>query len=125
VSIDDLTDIALWTVVCGVLGARLYYVFTKFSDYKADSFIETVKNIFSFRDGGLAIYGGIICGCLLCIASTLQTYGMADRTLQAWGMQGTTAGKSGFITAMYMIIVPFLGLLFKKRPSWIAIERTS
>ncbi len=67
------------------------------------------------------LLGGVICGCLLCAASTLQTYGMADRTLQAWGMQGTTAGKSGFITAMYMIIVPFLGLLFKKRPSWIAI----
>lgn len=57
------------------------------------------------------IVGGIVCGCLLCIASTVQTY----------GLKYTTAGKSGFITAMYMIIVPFLGLLFKKRPSMIAL----
>ncbi len=57
------------------------------------------------------VLGGVICGCLLCAASTLQTY----------GLQHTTAGKSGFITAMYMIIVPFLGLLFKKKPTLIAI----
>ena len=31
VKVDDLIDIALWTVVLGVLGARLYFVFTKFS----------------------------------------------------------------------------------------------
>lgn len=58
------------------------------------------------------ILGGVVCGCLLCLASTLQTY----------GLKYTTAGKSGFITAMYMIIVPFLGLLFKKKPSWIAVS---
>ncbi len=57
------------------------------------------------------LIAGIVCGCLLCTASTLQTY----------GLKYTTAGKSGFITAMYMIIVPFLGLLFKKRPSVIAL----
>ena len=82
VSVDDLTDIALWTVVCGVLGARLYYVFTKFSDYKTDSFIETIKNIFSFRDGGLAIYGGIICGCtaiiVCCIVKKITPFKVTD-----------------------------------------------
>ncbi len=57
------------------------------------------------------LLGGVVCGCLLCIASTLQTYGLQD----------TTAGKSGFITAMYMIIVPFLGLLFRKKPTVIAV----
>lgn len=67
------------------------------------------------------LISGIICGCLLCTATTLQTYGMADRLLQGFGLHGTTAGKSGFITAMYMILVPFLGLFFKKRPSWIAV----
>lgn len=71
VLVDDLIDIALWTVVCGVLGARLYFVFTKFDMYKSDSFGETLKNIFSFRDGGLAIYGGIICGCAAIIICCL------------------------------------------------------
>ena len=51
------------------------------------------------------LIGGIICGTLLCIASTLQT----------WGMVYTTSGKSGFITAMYMIIVPIIGLFIGKK----------
>ena len=49
--------------------------------------------------------GGLICGVLLCLASTLQT----------WGMVYTTSGKSGFITAMYMIFVPIIGLFIGKR----------
>jgi drug/metabolite transporter (DMT)-like permease len=55
------------------------------------------------------IIGGIICGVLLCIASTVQTY----------GMKYTTAGKSGFITAMYMILVPIVSIFMGKkiRPS--------
>ena len=51
------------------------------------------------------LIGGITCGVLLCIASTLQT----------WGMMYTTSGKSGFITAMYMIFVPIIGLFAGKK----------
>ena len=51
------------------------------------------------------IIGGIICGALLCAAGTLQT----------WGMVYTTSGKSGFITAMYMIFVPIIGLFAGKK----------
>ena len=51
------------------------------------------------------LIGGVICGALLCLASTLQT----------WGMVYTTSGKSGFITAMYMIIVPIIGLFIGKK----------
>ncbi len=52
------------------------------------------------------IVGGTICGVLLCIATTLQTAGMIY----------TSPGKSGFITAMYMIIVPIIGLFLGKKP---------
>lgn len=51
------------------------------------------------------LVGGLICGILLCLGSTLQT----------WGMVYTTSGKSGFITAMYIIIVPVIGLFIGKR----------
>ncbi|MDD6762043.1 MAG: DMT family transporter [Clostridiales bacterium] len=52
------------------------------------------------------VAGGIICGALLCAASTVQTAGMVY----------TSPGKAGFITALYMIIVPIIGLLTGKRP---------
>lgn len=48
-----------------------------------------------------------ICGVLLCAASTVQTY----------GIKYTTPGKSGFITAMYIIFVPILSLITGNRVS--------
>ncbi len=48
--------------------------------------------------------GGLCCGVLLTIASTLQQTGIAY----------TSAGKAGFITALYIVIIPILGLLIKK-----------
>ena len=45
---------------------------------------------------------GAICGVFLCIASTLQTYGLIY----------TTTAKSGFLTALYIIFVAILGLFF-------------
>ncbi len=60
------------------------------------------------------IIGGLICGLCLCVASTLQTMGMVY----------TSPGKSGFITALYMVIVPIIGLFTgkKTRPViWISV----
>ncbi len=56
------------------------------------------------------VLGGICCGTFLACASIFQQMGIVY----------TTAGKAGFITAMYMIIVPVIGfVLFKKRNTWI------
>lgn len=52
---------------------------------------------------------GICCGLCLCIASNLQQVGI---TL------GTPAGKAGFLTACYILIVPILGLFLKKKCGW-------
>lgn len=49
--------------------------------------------------------GGICCGLALCVASNFQQFGMT----------GTTVGKAGFITALYVVIVPIFGLFMKKR----------
>lgn len=51
------------------------------------------------------ILGGIACGVLLCAATTLQTAGMVY----------TSPGKSGFITALYMVFIPIIGWFFGKR----------
>lgn len=66
ISFDDLIDVALWTVVLGIIGARLYYVLTSLDKYIPEpfDFVEFIKNVFNLRNGGLAIYGGIICGIL-------------------------------------------------------------
>ncbi len=51
------------------------------------------------------ICGGIICGIILCVSATLQTY----------GLKYTTAGKAGFVTAMYMVFVPIYSLFLGKK----------
>ncbi len=72
VKVDDLIDVALWTVILGVIGARLYYVLTTLDQYipKPFNFGQFIKNIFNLRNGGLAIYGGIICGILGIVIAT-------------------------------------------------------
>lgn len=52
------------------------------------------------------LIGGLVCGAFHCVAACLQQGGIA---------LGTSSGKSGFITAMYIIFVPIIGLLFKKK----------
>ena len=82
VKVDDIFDIAIWTVIFGVIGARLYYVFTKFENFRGETIIDTLKNIFNLRDGGLAIYGGIICGCatiiVCCILKKINPLKVVD-----------------------------------------------
>lgn len=53
------------------------------------------------------LIGGVFCGIVLGAASAFQQYGIAD---------GTDAGKSSFITALYVVIVPIMGIFLKKRP---------
>ena len=67
---DFYWDMALVTVITGVIGARLYYVIFSWDSYKND-----LLSIFNLRQGGLAIYGGIIGGLLAILAySKIKKY---------------------------------------------------
>lgn len=56
---DMYWDLALITIIVGVMGARLYYVAFSWDSYK-----DNLKSILNLREGGLGIYGGIIAGFL-------------------------------------------------------------
>lgn len=56
-------------------------------------------------DTKITIKGGICCGLALCAAALLQQY----------GIMYTTVGKAGFITTLYIIMVPIFGIFLKKR----------
>ncbi len=53
----------------------------------------------------MVLIGGICCGTVLFIASSFQQFGVSY----------TTAGKAGFITTLYVVVVPILSILLKKR----------
>ena len=54
----------------------------------------------------VTIVGGICCGIVLCVASNLQQFGMYF---------DTDAGKAGFITSLYIVLVPILGMFLGKK----------
>lgn len=64
------------------------------------------------------ILGGTLCGTLLFLASTMQQLGM---------YYGAKAGKAGFLTACYILIVPIIGIFLRKKCSgkiWIGVILT-
>lgn len=62
----------------------------------------------------ITITGGICCGLAICAASLFQQFGILH----------TTVGKAGFITTLYIVIVPVLGIFMRKKIQgkiWIAV----
>lgn len=60
------------------------------------------------EDKKALIVGGVLCGILLFVSSSLQQI----------GIKYTSAGKAGFITACYIVIVPLIGIFIKKTSGW-------
>ena len=65
------------------------------------------KSKVSKKDIKVTITGGIVCGLCLFVASSLQQF----------GIQYTSVGKAGFLTTLYIILVPIIGIFFKKKVS--------
>ena len=60
------------------------------------------------------VIGGICCGVILAVASALQQFGICY----------TTVGKAGFITTLYIVMVPLAGVFWKKKVAgrvWISV----
>ena len=64
--------------------------------------IKEGKPVSGWKD---TVTGGVCCGLVLCAAALLQQYGILY----------TTVGKAGFITTLYIILVPFFGIFLKKK----------
>ena len=96
----------------------LWQICTKKSDMNAVQISDTCHNLLSQNVKSVftrdLFLGGAICGISLCVASNFQQM----------GLEQSTVGKSAFITTLYIVLVPILGLFFKKRVSfqvWIGV----
>ena len=61
---EDLLEITLYTIISGIIGARVYYVI-----FNIEYYLLNPSKILNFRDGGLAIYGGLIFGLISILIS--------------------------------------------------------
>lgn len=81
---------------------------------------ERTEKEFSLKT--LIIYGSII-GAVLFLASFLQQYGISNYP----DTVNNIPGRSGFLTAMYVVLVPLFGIFFKKKVTsllWLAVALT-
>ncbi len=64
---DNYIDYFLWMIIPTILGARIYYILFNLKEYVGEgiSFGESLRRMIDIRNGGLAIYGGIIAGVLV------------------------------------------------------------
>ncbi len=75
--------------------------------YLLDKMDKTKQSYFKRWMNKKLWLGGILCGIPLFLACNLQQVGLVD----------TDSGKSAFLTAMYIVLVPIIGVFRKKKPS--------
>ncbi len=115
---DDLLDIVLWTIIWGVVGARIYYVLFSLSSYKG-----RWLSVFNIREGGLAIYGGIIGGTLaafiisrkkglsfLSVCDVCVFGGLIGQILGRWGNFFNREAFGGYYNGLFSMQLPIAAL---------------
>jgi phosphatidylglycerol---prolipoprotein diacylglyceryl transferase len=66
-SVDSLMSLSLFTVIGGLIGARLFFVIQKWSELKGDSLFEKLLEALKFTEGGLVVFGSFIGGAIAVI----------------------------------------------------------
>ena len=94
---------AVRTLLGGIVLIPVVFILDKLTPAVSRPSPENKKNVIR-----TSVTGGVVCGVILFAASSFQQCGMVM----------TSAGKAGFITALYIIIVPLLGIFTGKRVPW-------
>ena len=102
VGMDHIGPFTFQAVRCTLAVTGLIPVIVLMDRFKHDG-----KDFFTRWCDARLWKAGLLCGIPLFFACNLQQMGLVD----------TDAGKSGFLTAMYIVIVPIIGIFLKKKPS--------
>jgi phosphatidylglycerol:prolipoprotein diacylglycerol transferase len=100
-SLDGILDVLFGGTICGIIGARLYYVAFEWDHFRGD-----LLQIINIRAGGLAIYGGLIGGLLgafvacklrgVSFRKLLDLAGMSFLIGQGFGRWGNFVNQEAF-----------------------------
>lgn len=99
----DYIEPFTFNCVRSILGGLVLLPYIFLRDKKKQK--EQINGKMCREEKRLLLTGGCLCGLALCAASNLQQI----------GIQYTTVGKAGFITSLYIVLVPILGILLKKK----------
>lgn len=114
-NVEDYLDFTIWTLIMAIVGARLYYVIFEW-DYYSKHLLQIVTGI---RDGGLAIYGGIIASLITLFIFTkvkkLNFWLMADtaclglvvgQIIGRWGNFFNREAFGGYTNTIFAMQIP-------------------
>jgi phosphatidylglycerol:prolipoprotein diacylglycerol transferase len=93
---DDYWDVAAYIIIFSIIGARIYYVAFSWEYYK-----DNLISVFYIRNGGLAIYGGVIAGFLTIFIYSLvkkKKFLLMTDTIMYGLLLGQTMGRWGNFT---------------------------
>ena len=105
VGMDLIGPFTFQAIRC-MLAVVFLFLITLFFDWK----IGIQQSLSKWKSKRLWMAGGI-CGCALFVAASLQQIGLVY----------TDPGKAGFLTAMYIVLVPMLGIFVHRRPGLNAV----
>ncbi len=118
---DDYIDYLLVMIVPVILGARIYYVLFNLKEYVAPgkSLGQTLLDMINIRNGGLAIYGGLIAGVLVAViytkkkkiylplfADTIAMGVFVGQILGRWGNFFNREAFGAYTKAFYRMAIP-------------------
>jgi drug/metabolite transporter (DMT)-like permease len=105
--LEPFTFTAVRYFLGGLLLIPVIILFQKMNDKKDKKPNSAKRQEYSKKT---LFWGGIVCGAVLCLGGNFQQFGLVT----------SAAGKTGFITTLYIVIVPVFGLLvFRKRVPWL------
>ena len=105
----DFLDPMMFTALRSIVGVAALIVVIMVIDLCREKKLSFWGSAVSAEAKRELLCGGWWCGAVISVASVLQQY----------GVKYTSAGKTGFLTALYIIIVPVLGIFLKKKTSWL------
>ena len=111
---EDYFDLSIYAVIFSIIGARLYYVAFSWDMYK-----DNLLDIFNLREGGLAIYGGVIAAVIsvlvlakvkhLSAPQIFDTIAMAllnGQMLGRWGIFFNREAFGGYTDSLFAMRLP-------------------
>lgn len=101
--LEPFTYNGIRLVIGGLVLIPVIFLFKKIGISKPSTAVTDAEKA---AEKKTLLIGGISCGLVLCVASSLQQFGIYFET---------DAGKAGFITSLYIVIVPLLGLFLHKK----------
>lgn len=110
ISVDFISNLIFYSLIFGILGARIYYVI-----FNLDYYLLYPSEIFKIWNGGLAIHGGIIAGLItliiMCKKENISVFKMADivvpgviiaQAIGRWGNFFNSEAHGGIVTLNFL-----------------------